>query len=87
MANPRDVFAISARYHADNDADRLTPYSAFDFSLFGHDLLPGDERTAKVRMVLTELDEQKSQPRKLYEAFLAELKGHIEQSRSFEKKE
>jgi hypothetical protein len=72
MANPRHVFAISARYHATNDADRLTPYSAFDFSLFGDDLLPGDERTAQVRLVLTTLDQEMSQPLKLYEDFLAE---------------
>jgi hypothetical protein len=72
MAHPRHAFAISARYHADNDADRLTPYSAFDFSLFGDDLLPGDERSAKVRLALTALDQEMSQPRKLYEAFIAE---------------
>lgn len=87
MAHPRHCFAISARYHADNEADRLTPYSAFDFSLFGDDLLPGDERTAKVRLVLTPLDPELSQPRKLYEAFIAETNEQIDQSRSPRRKE
>ena len=40
MVRPEHCYAISTRYHAENDADRLTTYSAFDFSLFGSDLLP-----------------------------------------------
>jgi hypothetical protein len=72
MADPRHCYAISTRYHADNDADRLTPYSAFDLSLFGDDLLPGDVRIARVRLALTPLDDDLSQPLKLYQAFLAE---------------
>ena len=79
MAQPRHVFAISARYHAAADADRLTPYSAFDFSLFGDDLLPGDERSAKVRLALTPLDAELSQPLELYESFIAETKDLIDQ--------
>jgi hypothetical protein len=57
----------------------LTPYSAFDFSLFGDDLLPGDERSAKVRLVLTALDAELSQPLKLYESFITETKDLIDQ--------
>jgi hypothetical protein len=73
MSHPRNAYAISTRYHAENDADRLTSYSAVDFSLFGDDLLPGDVRTARVRLALTALDRQMSQPLKIYEAFLAEV--------------
>ena len=73
MSHPRHCFAISARYHADKEADRLTPYSAFDLSLFGDDLAPGDERTARVRLAVTPLDAAMSQPVKLYEAFVAEI--------------
>jgi len=72
MASPRHCYAISTRYHANNEADRLTTYSAFDFSLFGDNLVPGDERTVKVRLALTPLDRQMSQPLQLYRAFLAE---------------
>jgi hypothetical protein len=72
MSRPRDCYAISSRYHAENDADRLTNYSAFDLSLFGDDLLPGDEQSVTVRLALTSLDNDLSQPLKLYEEFLAE---------------
>ena len=43
MSDPRCCYAISTRYHADTDADRLTTYSAFDLSLFGADAVPGAE--------------------------------------------
>ena len=72
MAKPGDCYAISTRYFAEDDADRLTSYSAFDLSLFGDDLLPGDRRTVKARLAVTELDDDMSQPGKLYRAFLAE---------------
>ncbi|MFH1264121.1 MAG: hypothetical protein ABIK89_00225, partial [Planctomycetota bacterium] len=39
MADPRRCAAISARYYAENDEDRLTSYTAIDFSLFGEDFL------------------------------------------------
>jgi hypothetical protein len=72
MSRPSDCYAISSRYHAENDADRLTTYSAFDLSLFGDDFLPGDERSVTVRLALTPLDPELSQPLRLYQAFLAE---------------
>jgi hypothetical protein len=73
MADPRHCSAISARYFAEDDEDRMTSYTAIDFSLFGCDFLPGDRRTARVRLALTELDEQLSQPLELYRAFIAEV--------------
>jgi hypothetical protein len=72
MSNPSDCYAISTRYHADNDADRLTTYSAFDLSLFGNDLLPLEERTVRVRLALTPLDQELSQPLETYRNYLAE---------------
>ncbi len=73
MSPPKDCYAISTRYHADKDADRLTTYSAFDLSLFGDDLLPRDERIVRVRLALTALDRELSQPLKLYRAFISEM--------------
>jgi hypothetical protein len=73
MADPRHCSAISARYFAEDEQDRMTSYTAIDFSLFGCDLLPGDQRTVRVRLVLTELDEELSQPLALYREFISEL--------------
>ncbi|MGY8674219.1 MAG: hypothetical protein ACKVHO_16715 [Verrucomicrobiia bacterium] len=72
MADPRDCFGISVRYHAADATKRLTSYSAFDLGLIGHDLKPGAERIVRARLALTDLDEQFSQPLKLYQSFLAE---------------
>lgn len=69
MSRPRHCYAISTRYHAEDEADRMTAYSAFDFSLFGDDLTPGDERTVQVRLALTPLNEDLSQPLAMYRAF------------------
>lgn len=71
MSKTADCYAISTRYHVEDEADRLTPYSAFDFSLFGQDMLPGDERSVRVRLVMTELDKEMSQPLGLYRDFCA----------------
>lgn len=64
--------AISARYYTERVEDRATTYSAVDFLVFGDDLVPGDVRTAHVRLVLTPLDAEMTQPLKLYETFLSE---------------
>ena len=79
MSAPRHCYAISTRYHADNQTDRLTSYSAFDLSLFGDDLLPDQERTVKVRLALTKLDDDLSEPLELYRAFLAEENQQLNQ--------
>jgi hypothetical protein len=73
MSQARACAGVSCRYHAENDQDRMTTYSAVDFSLFGDDLAPGDERTARVRLAVSPLDEAMSQPMKLYETFVAEV--------------
>ncbi len=77
MSLPEHCYAISTRYHVEDEADRMTDYSAFDFSLFGDDLVPGDERTVKMRLALTPIDEHLSQPLKHYQAFAAEAGGSV----------
>ena len=72
MMRTESCSAISARYFSEHDEERATTYSAFDFLVFGDDLLPGDVRTADVRLVLTPLDADMSQPLKLHEKFLSE---------------
>jgi hypothetical protein len=72
MSRPRDCYAISTRYHAEDDADRLTDYSAFDLSLFGDDLLPGHVQTVTVRLALTAPGDDHSGPLQLYRDFLKE---------------
>jgi len=72
MSRPADCYAISTRYHAENESDRLTPYSAFDFSLFGGDVLPGDKRAVKVRLAVTALDGDFSKALKMYQAYVGE---------------
>jgi len=80
MSRPRDCFAISTRYHAEADADRLTDYSALDLSLFGDDLLPGQEQTVTVRLALTAPGDDHLQPLQLYRAFLTETAPPRDQS-------
>jgi hypothetical protein len=70
MADPKDCFGISVRYHAEETAKRLTSYSAFDFGLIGHDLKPGEVRKVRARLALTELDENFSQPLRMYREFI-----------------
>ena len=73
MAEARDCYAISTRYYAEDDADRLTTYSAFDMSLFGDDLLPGVERSVKVRLAVIALDGDLSRPVELYRTFTGQV--------------
>ena len=69
MSLPEDCYGISTRYHVDDEADRMTDYSAFDFSLFGDDMVPGSRRTVKMRLAVTSVDEALAQPLACYEAF------------------
>jgi hypothetical protein len=71
MSDPRCCYAISTRYHADSDADRLTTYSAFDLSLFGDNVVPGMELRAVVRLAVVELDDEWKNVHEAYQAFLA----------------
>jgi len=71
MSDPRGCYAISTRYHADNDADRLTTYSAFDLSLFGDNAVPGTELYARVRLAVVELDDEWKSVLEAYRSFLS----------------
>jgi hypothetical protein len=60
----------------------LTTYSAFDLSLFGDDLLPGDSRTIKVRLAMVHLDGDLSRALGMYEQFVAERDRQLGDQRS-----
>jgi hypothetical protein len=70
MADPDDCYAISTRYYAEDDADRLTSYSAFDLSLFGDDLLPSVQRSVKVRLAVIPIEGDLSRPLEWYRSYL-----------------
>ncbi len=72
--------SISTRYYAENEADRMTPYSAFDFSLFGQDVVPDQEICAHIRMALVSLNQQKDMPLLAYDAF-TKTSDHGEEKR------
>jgi hypothetical protein len=74
MSDPRWCYAISTRYHADTDADRLTTYSAFDLSLFGADAVAGAEMHAKVRLAIVRLDENWDNVLAAYQEFVSDCK-------------
>jgi len=69
LTQAEQCYAISTRYYPEKEADRLTHYSAFDFALFGHDAIPASERTVRMRLVVTPLDDAMSQPLALYRDF------------------
>lgn len=75
MADPRDCYALSTRYHAEAEVDRLTTYSAFDMSLFGVDLVPGDQRSVRVRLALVDLAGDLDRAVKSYRDFLGRADG------------
>jgi hypothetical protein len=81
LSRPSCCYAISTRYHAEREADRLTSYSAFDCSLFGADASPGVELRAAVRLALVDLDGDLSRALALYQAYLAAPKGTVPFSR------
>lgn len=66
--------AISSRYYSEKLEDRAQSYSAMDFLVFGKNFVPGEEATARIRLSLTDLDSELSQPLKLHERFLSETK-------------
>lgn len=71
MSRPEDCFAVISGYDTPNQEDAFKNQNPMYLSLFGDDLVPGYERSVKVRMAVTPLDDTLSQPQKLYEAFVA----------------
>ena len=72
MSRPDDCFAVSSGYDSPDARDRFHKHNPLYLSLFGGTLEPGVVRTARARLVVTELDEDLSQPLQVYTAFLAE---------------
>ena len=73
MSRPEDCFAVSSGYDSPDARDRFHKHNPLYLSLFGGTLEPGVVRTARARLVVTELDEDLSQPLKVYAAFLEEV--------------
>ena len=59
-------------YNPPNEKDPFKDQNPLYFCLFGDDLTIGYERTVKVRLQVTDLDEDSATPLELYEAFVAE---------------
>ena len=70
MSRPEDCYAISTRYHVEDEADRMTDYAAFDYSLFGNDMVPGDERTVRMRLAVVPLEGDLDRPLEVYRKFV-----------------
>src|ERR1043166_7535920 len=66
MSRPQDAFAVITGYDTDDPKDAWKNQNPMYLSLFGNDLLPGDERTVKVRLAATRLDKAMTQPLKHY---------------------
>ncbi len=75
MSRPEDCFAVSSGYDSPDARDRFHKHNPLYLSLFGGTLGPGIMRTARARLVVTELDDDLSQPLEHYAAFLAETGG------------
>jgi hypothetical protein len=73
MAEEQNCASISTRYHAEDQARRMTDYSAFDFSLFGRDMLPEDEVRVRLRLTLVSLTDEGDAAIQALEAFRREL--------------
>jgi hypothetical protein len=72
LTDPARCFAVSTGYHSSDPADRFKRHNPQYLSFFGDEIRPGDIRTARARLVVTELDETVSQPLACYQEFLAE---------------
>ena len=75
MSRPEDCFAVSSGYDSPDARDRFHKHNPLYLSLFGGALEPGVTRTARARLVVTELDESRALPLEHYAAFLAETGG------------
>ena len=75
MSRPEACFAVSSGYDSPDARARFHKHNPLYLSLFGGALEPGVARTARARLVVTELDECLSQPLELYGTFLNETGG------------
>ncbi|MBI2950544.1 hypothetical protein HYY27_00545 [bacterium] len=72
MSRPQDCFAVISGYNSDNMKDPFKDQNPLYLSLFGDDLTAGFERTARVRLQVTELDAGMKGPLELYDRFISE---------------
>ena len=73
MSRPEDCFAVTSGYNTDDPEDAWKVQNPLYLSLFGSDFVPGTERTAHVRLAITALDDEMSQPLALFRQFLADV--------------
>ena len=73
MSRPEDCFAVTSGYNTDDPEDAWKVQNPLYLSLFGSDFVPGTERTAHVRLAITALDDDMSQPLALYRQFLTDV--------------
>ena len=71
MSRPEHCYAVISGYESGNLNDPFKDQNPLYLSLFGDDLRPGDERTVRARIAVTELDAAMSQPSALYTDFIA----------------
>jgi hypothetical protein len=71
MSRPEHCYAVVSGYNSGNMDDPFKSQNPLYFSLFGDDLAPGDERTARVRLAVIELDDEMKRPLELYKSFAA----------------
>jgi hypothetical protein len=69
MGLPDEVFSISTGYDSPDLEDRFKYHNPQYLSFFGDGVAPGDVRTARARLVVTELDDGMARPLELYRAF------------------
>ncbi|MBM4081509.1 MAG: hypothetical protein FJ278_17530 [Planctomycetes bacterium] len=70
MSRPEDCFAVVTGYHSQNPNDPFAAQNPMYLSLFGDDLMPGQERTVRTRLAVTRLDGDLSRPLALYDTFV-----------------
>ncbi len=71
MARPEDAFAAITGYDSPNMADPFKGQNPLYFSLFGDDLVPGSERTVRVRLQVAALEDRAETPLAAYREFVA----------------
>ena len=69
MADPETCFCLHGCYMPDGEHDEVSSHNSTYFSLFGEDIEPGDQRTARVRFVVAEMDESLETAIELYKEF------------------
>lgn len=70
MTRPEDAFAAITGYDSPNLDDPFKGQNPLYFSLFGDDLLPGSERTVRVRFEVAALEDRAGTPSAAYRRFV-----------------